>query len=69
MIDRKVLERQVPSKEANGDYSSDEDDAEVYTYVRLDEGSGRWLWHQEVDGHTSWSRRSSRRFTLVGASI
>jgi len=61
MIDRKVLglERQVPSKEANGDYSSDEDDAEVYTYVRLDEGSGRWLWHQEVDGQVLSGSRST----------
>ena len=61
MIDRKVLglERQVPSKEANGDYSSDEDDAEVYTYVRLDEGSGRWLWHQEVDGEVLPGSRST----------
>ena len=61
MIDRKVLglERQVPSKEANGDYSSDEDDAEVYTYVRLDEGSGRWLWHQEVDGQVIPGSRST----------
>ena len=61
MIDRKVLglERQVPSKEPNGDYSSDEDDAEVYTYVRLDEGSGRWLWHQEVDGQILPGSRST----------
>ena len=61
MIDRKVLglERQVPSKEPNGDYSSDEDDAEVYTYVRLDEGSGRWLWHQEVDGEVLPGSRST----------
>ena len=61
MIDRKILglERQVPSKEPNGDYSSDEDDAEVYTYVRLDEGSGRWLWHQEVDGQVLPGSRST----------
>ena len=61
LIDRKILglERQVPSKEPNGDYSSDEDDAEVYTYVRLDEGSGRWLWHQEVDGQILPGSRST----------
>ena len=61
LIDRKILglERQVPSKEPNGDYSSDEDDAEVYTYVRLDEGSGRWLWHQEVDGQVLPGSRST----------
>ena len=61
MIDRKVLglERQVPTKDLNGNYSSDEDDAEVYTYVRLDEGSGRWLWHQEVDGQILPGSRST----------
>jgi hypothetical protein len=61
LIDRKILglERQVPSKEPNGDYSSHEDDAEVYTYVRLDEGSGRWLWHQEVDGQVLPGSRST----------
>ena len=26
-----------------------DDDVEVYTYVRMDEKSGRWTWHQEVD--------------------
>ena len=25
------------------------DDVEVYTYVRLDEKSGRWIWHQECE--------------------
>jgi hypothetical protein len=25
-----------------------DDDVEVYTYVRLDDKSGRWVWHQEV---------------------
>jgi len=33
-----------PSKEG-----SDEDDAEVYTCVKVDPSSGRWVWHQEVD--------------------
>jgi len=33
-----------PSKEG-----SDEDDAEVYTCVKMDPSSGRWVWHQEVD--------------------
>jgi len=27
---------------------SNNDDVEVYTYVRLDEKSGRWIWHQEA---------------------
>ena len=26
-----------------------DDDVEVYTYVRMDEKSGRWTWHQEID--------------------
>ena len=30
-----------------GKTSSDDDDVEVYTYVRLDDKSGRWVWHQE----------------------
>tara|TARA_A200000159_G_C7328135_1_gene341841 strand:- start:797 stop:2398 length:1602 start_codon:yes stop_codon:yes gene_type:complete len=33
-----------PSKEG-----SDEDDAEVYTCVKMDPSNGRWVWHQEVD--------------------
>ena len=27
---------------------SQQDDVEVYTYVKLDEKSGRWVWHQEA---------------------
>ena len=27
---------------------SDDQDVEVYTYVRKDEPSGRWIWHQEA---------------------
>ena len=30
---------------SNGDNSKD---VEVYTYVRMDEKSGRWVWHQEA---------------------
>jgi len=26
-----------------------DDDVEVYTYVRMEKDSGRWVWHQEVD--------------------
>ena len=52
IIDRKVLglekpdQNTGPNSEGLGPY---EDDAEVYTCVKLDEGSGRWVWHQEVD--------------------
>ena len=62
LIDRKVLGLGLPTppeQPVNGDYSSNEDDAEVYTYVRMDESSGRWLWHQEVDGEIIPGSRST----------
>ena len=34
---------------ATGSGTGTEDDAEVYTYVRLDSKSGRWVWHQECE--------------------
>ncbi len=57
LINRKVLGTDLPTtdelKEPNSvndegltEGSSDKD-VEVYTYVRLDEKSGRWTWHQE----------------------
>ena len=54
LVSRKVLgiERKLPiiePNEPNGEGSSDEDDAEVYTCVKLDQSNGRWVWHQEVD--------------------
>ena len=50
MISRKVLGiAQPPSDEPNGEYGAGEDDAEVYTCVKMDESSGSWRWHQEVD--------------------
>ena len=53
LINRKVLGLERPKdkapNEVNGDYSSEGDDAEVYTCVKQDESSGRWTWHQEVD--------------------
>ena len=51
LISRKVLglePKQPPSKEVNLE-GSNEDDVEVYTCVKQDESSGRWVWHQEVD--------------------
>ena len=64
LISRKVLgiERKLPEpqpNEPNGDYSSDGDDAEVYTCVKLDESSGRWVWHQEVDDYIIEGTRST----------
>ena len=52
LISRKVLGAELPIKEpndVNGEYSSQDDDVEVYTCVKLDNKSGRWTWHQEVD--------------------
>ena len=61
LISRKILglDQPVPPVKPNGDYGSTEDDAEVYTYVRMDEGSGRWIWHQEVDGLVLAGSRST----------
>ncbi len=56
LISRKVLGLDLlKPKEANSVVSTAagsggvDDDVEVYTYVKLDEASGRWTWHQEVD--------------------
>ena len=53
LINRKILgldkPKQLAPNEPNGDYSPEGDDAEVYTCVKRDENSGRWVWHQEVD--------------------
>jgi len=51
LVSRKVLGLELPSPPENGPNKTDsyEDDAEVYTCVRMDESSGRWIWHQEVD--------------------
>jgi len=50
MVSRKVLglESPMPTDEVNKP-DSYEDDAEVYTCVKMDESSGSWRWHQEVD--------------------
>ena len=51
LVDRKVLGiAPPPNEQPTGDYGADEDDAEVYTCVKMDENSGSWRWHQEVDG-------------------
>ena len=51
LINRQILGIASPdsTEPVNGEYGAKEDDAEVYTYVRMDENSGRWLWHQEAD--------------------
>ena len=50
LVSRKVLGiAPPPNEEPLGEYSAGEDDAEVYTCVKMDESSGSWRWHQEVD--------------------
>ena len=49
-VSRKVLGiAPPPNEQPNGEYGATEDDAEVYTCVKMDESSGNWKWHQEVD--------------------
>ena len=50
LVSRKVLGISPPPTDSpNGEYGDTEDDAEVYTCVKMDESSGSWRWHQEVD--------------------
>ena len=54
LISRKILGIDLPVSLPNapGDdgyqAGSDDTDVEVYTYVRMDESNGRWVWHQEA---------------------
>ena len=58
LISRRILSEDLPelllpnSPNSPGDdghkTGSDDQDVEVYTYVRKDEKSGRWAWHQEA---------------------
>ena len=63
IISRKVLGLEpVPVNPADANTKvegSDEDDAEVYTCVKMDESSGRWVWHQEVDDYILPGSRST----------
>jgi len=63
LISRKVLglespDPQVYPNEPNRT-GSNEDDVEVYTCVKLDESSGRWVWHQEADDLVLLGSRST----------
>ena len=50
LVSRKVLGiAPPPNEKPTGEYGADEDDAEVYTCVKMDESSGNWKWYQEVD--------------------
>ena len=61
MVSRKVLGLELPKPPEAGPNAPDshEDDAEVYTCVKMDEASGRWIWHQEVDDVVLPASRSS----------
>jgi len=55
IISKKLLGFEIPESKPNAvghdgiNSNGKDDDVEVYTYVRMDEKSGRWTWHQEVD--------------------
>ena len=61
LIDRKLLDVEEVLPNAPGDdgdkNGTPDDDVEVYTYVRLE--NGRWVWHQEVDGKIIPGSRST----------
>ena len=62
LISRQVLDIDLeePIVEPNSgidETKSDEDDVEVYTYVRLE--NGRWVWHQEAFDKIIAGSRSS----------
>ena len=65
IISRKILGLELPPTQPNDTnvnnpgVGSEDDDAEVYTCVKQDEGSGRWVWHQEVDDQIIPGSRST----------
>jgi hypothetical protein len=63
LISRKVLGTELPDPEPNnvagGNSGSDGEDVEVYTCVKLDTKSGRWVWHQEADDKILPNSRST----------
>ena len=64
IISRKVLGLELPKEGEAPDVNrnntgSDEDDVDVYTCVKQDPSSGRWVWHQEVDDNIIPNSRSS----------
>jgi len=51
LISRKVLDIELPEPQPNtgvDESSTTNDDVTIYTYVKLDKPSGRWIWHQEA---------------------
>ena len=63
LISRKVLGLEPKPgpypNEPNRNQGSNEDDAEVYTCVKQDPSSGRWVWYQEVDDQIIEGSQSS----------
>ena len=64
LISRKVLGFELPPAkklvdQSTGATGSDEDDVEVYTCVKGDEKSGRWVWYQEAFGEMIPGTRST----------
>ena len=65
LISRKLLGFEMPEPKPNAvghdgiNTNGKDDDVEVYTYVRMDEKSGRWTWHQEVDDKIVPNSRST----------
>ena len=62
LIDREVLGLAKPKPDTNSPNddnlaSSNNNDLEVYTYVRLE--NGRWVWHQECEGMIIEGSRST----------
>ena len=69
LISRKALGFDLPESKPNdvsaggglngktGSYT--DDDVEVYTHVKLEEKSGRWVWHQEVQDKVIPGSKSS----------
>ena len=63
IINKKVLGIEIPEPDPKSvvdeTKSSGNNDVEVYTHVRLDDKSGRWIWHQEVDDKILPNSRST----------
>ena len=69
IVTKEIISRKVLGIEPTLEYpndannqsqaGSDEDDVEVYTCVKLDHKSGRWVWHQEVDNMILPNSRST----------
>jgi len=58
LVHRDIIGVELPNL-PKGEYGSGEDDVEVYTCVKREENSGRWVWHQEVEGEILPGSRSS----------